>query len=137
MNGDTTTQPETEQAEVQDSEEPESQQVIPDEYSGWLAMRTNIPRRWKRRWVHLKECQLQYGNSENEHLSKHIDVTGAQVAESNIDKKKNAFRMKPQDKKRPYYFNAETEDSKKQWMQAICYAAVVKDGSHSQACLIQ
>ena len=71
-------------------------------------------------------------------MKKKIRLESAEIAESNIDQKTNAFRIKPKDSKRTFYLYAEDETSQNNWMQAICFAkASGKIGDSSQACVLQ
>ena len=70
--------------------------------------------------------------------TKKIALDSAEISESNIDNKDNAFRIKPKEGKRIYYLHAEDEASQNNWMQAICFAkATGKSGDASQACVLQ
>ena len=67
-----------------------------------------------------------------------IRLQSADIAETNIDKKNNAFRIKPKEAKRTYYIYAEDESEQHNWMQAICFAkAASRTGEDSSACVLQ
>ena len=67
-----------------------------------------------------------------------IPLQCAEIAETTIDKKQNAFRIKPKDTKRIYYLHADDENTQHNWMQAICFAkAASRTGDNSQACILQ
>lgn len=69
---------------------------------------------------------------------KRIPLESAEIAESSMDQKSNAFRLKPKGSKRTFYLQAEDESSQHNWMQAICFAKVSGSmGQDSQACAIQ
>ena len=69
---------------------------------------------------------------------KQINLEEAEIAESDMDQKSFAFKIKPKDSSRTYYICAEDETSQNYWMQAICFAkAAGKNGDASQACSIQ
>lgn len=107
------------------------------EMSGWLMKRSKISHKWKKQWFHLKGTDMFYGDT-NENLHKKISLESAEISESNIDNKNNAFRLKPKDAKRVYYLHAEDESIQNNWMQAICFAkATGNSGDASQACVLQ
>ena len=70
--------------------------------------------------------------------TKRISLEAAEISESNIDHKSNAFRIKAKDSKRVHYVYADNETTQNNWMQAICFAkAASRTGDQSQACVIQ
>ena len=69
---------------------------------------------------------------------KKIPLVASEIAETNIDEKSNAFRIRPSDSKRVYYMYADDENTQHNWMQAICFAkAAGHTGDESQACTLQ
>lgn len=74
-----------------------------------------------------------------QNATKKIPLESAEIAESNIDNKLNAFRIRVKDGKRTYYMYANDTVTQSNWMQAICFAkaAGYRGESASQACSIQ
>ena len=71
-------------------------------------------------------------------LTKCIALDGAEISETDIDKKRYAFRLKPKGSSRNFFVHAENENDQQEWMQAICFAkAASHHGDTSQACVIQ
>ena len=69
---------------------------------------------------------------------KRIPLVASEIAETSIDDKSNAFRIRPSDSKRVYYMHANDESVQHNWMQAICFAkAAGHTGDDSQACSLQ
>ena len=69
---------------------------------------------------------------------KRISLEAAEITETNIDHKKNAFRIRTKETKRVHYLHAEDETTQNHWMQAIYFAkAASRTGDNSQACVIQ
>lgn len=108
------------------------------ETSGWLMKRTRLSHKWKRTWFCLKNTDLYYGHTEQD-ARKKIPLEAAEIAESNIDNKENAFRIRIKEGKRTYYVYATDTITQSNWMQAICFAKAAQCGGEtaSQACLIQ
>lgn len=71
-------------------------------------------------------------------LTKCIALDGTEISESDIDKKRYAFRLKPKGSSRNFFVYADNENDQQEWMQAICFAkAASHHGDSSQACVIQ
>ena len=66
-------------------------------------------------------------------------MEGADISESDVDKKAHTFRIKPKDGKRTYYIMADDESVRIKWMQAICYVRANGGGTgeQSQTCVVQ
>ncbi|KAI0212921.1 hypothetical protein LSAT2_002102, partial [Lamellibrachia satsuma] len=107
------------------------------ELSGWLMKRSRHSHKWKKQWFHLIRTDLFYGDSEKS-TPKRIPLVASEIAETNIDEKSNAFRIRPSESKRVYYMHADDENTQHNWMQAICFAkAAGHTGDESQACTVQ
>ena len=84
---------------------------------------------------HLK---LRYLFILFQNTPKRIPLVASEIAETNIDEKSNAFRIRPSESKRVYYMHADDENTQHNWMQAICFAkAAGHTGDESQACTVQ
>ena len=88
--------------------------------------------------IHLYVLQIVFKISLFQHTPKQISMIGAEIAQSNIDHKQNAFHIKAKNSKRVYYLHADTEECLHNWMQAICFAkAAGRTGGQSEACVVQ
>ncbi|XP_071962648.1 PH domain-containing protein DDB_G0274775-like [Antedon mediterranea] len=104
---------------------------------GWLMKRTKMSQKWKKQWFSLRKSTLFYGD-DVESATKSICLTGAEIAEADIDKKSFAFKVTPKGRKRTFFIHAENETDQQEWMQAICFAkAASHQGDASQACVVQ
>lgn len=85
-------------------------------------------------YVSSKKCLLSIFQSS----VKEIPLECAEIAESEIDKKLNVFSIKPKNSKRTYYIQANCDEHRTSWMEALCYAKLngVNDGN-SEACVLQ
>ena len=65
-------------------------------------------------------------------------MLGAEIIETEIDKKQHVISIKPKSSKRTYYIQTTDKEQLDDWLQALCYAKVGgnKDGN-SEACVIQ
>ena len=71
-------------------------------------------------------------------MVKKIPLANADISESNVDKKTNAFKIKSKENGRAYFLHTENKESLHSWMQGICFAkAAGKNNSNSAACVLQ
>ena len=79
-----------------------------------------------------------YDNLFFQESVKEIPLEGAEISECEIDKRDNVFSIKPKNSKRTYYIQANSDEHRTSWMEALCYAKVngINDGN-SEACVLQ
>ena len=67
-----------------------------------------------------------------------IPLVASEIAESNVDSKAYAFRLRARNARRTYYMYAENGHELHDWMQAICFAkAAGNTRDSSQTCTLQ
>ena len=71
--------------------------------------------------------------------TKKINLEGCEMLDCMVDKKAFAWGIKPLGSKRTFYFHAEDEQNRQEWLQAICFAKASGNYGEnaSQTCVLQ
>lgn len=88
--------------------------------TGWLVKEGGSIKTWKKRWFVLKEGVLSYFKKQGDtEPAGSIDMTTSSGVKSGSDKGKHKVIFEIVTPSRTYAFSCETEDERKEWMEAL------------------